>query len=143
MLNSVGFSKLRGNDGGRHPPMNVRGGQRPVFHLISTRDPLDLAGLEIGAGRVGVEHRIRLVCFGSLKGERSGVNEVHRCQVTATVNLAVSVCCCFLRGVDGCQKSKVGADCYQSDGDDQQEAGHCENALGFVSGGRISEQQLS
>jgi len=51
----VRLRKLRGNGGSGQPPMNELRGEGTVLHLIATGNPFDLAGLQVGAGGVGVE----------------------------------------------------------------------------------------
>lgn len=55
----MGLSVLGGDDGGGQSPVNVLRGAGSVLQLIVAGDPLDLAGLQIGAhcqGEAG--HRI-------------------------------------------------------------------------------------
>jgi len=52
----MGLRELSGKHGGRQSPVNVSGRSGTVFQLIGTGDPLDLAGLQIGALREGPEH---------------------------------------------------------------------------------------
>ncbi len=43
------LSVLGGDGGSGHTPVNVRGGAGTILQLIGTGDPLDLAGLKVGA----------------------------------------------------------------------------------------------
>ena len=58
----VRLRKLCGDGGSGHPPVNELRGAGTVLQLVGTGDPFDLAGLQVGAGSVGVEgHRFGLV----------------------------------------------------------------------------------
>jgi hypothetical protein len=52
----MGLRELSGKHGGRQTPVNVSGRAGTVLQLIGTGDPLDLAGLQIGALCEGPEH---------------------------------------------------------------------------------------
>ncbi len=58
MRGEVRLRKLCGDGGSGHTPVDELRGAGTVLQLIGTRDPFDLAGLQVGAGGVGVEgHR--------------------------------------------------------------------------------------
>jgi hypothetical protein len=52
----MGLRELSGKHGGRQTPVNVSGRARTALQLIGTGDPLDLAGLQVGALCEGPEH---------------------------------------------------------------------------------------
>jgi len=53
----VRLRKLGGDGGSGHTPVDELRGAGTVLQLIGTGNPFDLAGLQVGAGSVGVEHR--------------------------------------------------------------------------------------
>lgn len=58
MRGEVRLRKLGGDGGSGHTPVDVLTGAGTVLQLVGTGDPFDLAGLQVGAGSVGVEgHR--------------------------------------------------------------------------------------
>ena len=53
----MSLRELRGDGGSGHTPVNELRRAGTVLQLIATGDPFDLAGLQVGAGSVGIEHR--------------------------------------------------------------------------------------